>query len=82
VSENRVLRKIFGPTRKEVVGSWRRLHYEELNNLYDSPNITGKIKSRRMRWAGHAAHMGVTNAYIIFVEKPERKRLFARPRRR
>jgi len=53
-----VLRRIFGPRRDEVTGDWRRLHNEELNNLYSSPNIVRATKSRRMRWAGHAARMG------------------------
>jgi len=53
-----VLRRIFGPRRDEVTGEWRRLHNEELNDLYCSPNIVWVIKSRRMRWAGHVAHMG------------------------
>jgi hypothetical protein len=57
VSENRVLRKIFGPKREED-GSWRKLHNDELHNLYSSPNIVRVIKSRRMRWAGHVACMG------------------------
>ena len=57
VSENRVLR-IFGPKRDEVTGEWRKLHNEELNVLYSSPNIVRVIKSRRMRWAGHVARMG------------------------
>jgi hypothetical protein len=57
VLENRVLKRIFGPKRNEVTGEWRELHNEELN-LYCSPNIVRVIKSRRMRWAGHAAHMG------------------------
>ena len=56
--ENMVLR-IFGPKRDEVTGEWRRLHNEELNDLYSSPNIVRVIKSRRMRWAGHVAHMSV-----------------------
>ena len=56
--ENRVLRRIFGPRKDEVMGEWRRLHNEELNNLYSSPNIVRVIKSRRMRWAGHVARMG------------------------
>ena len=56
--ENMVLRRIFGPKRNEVTGKWRRLHNEELNDLYSSPNIVWVIKSRRMRWAGHVACMG------------------------
>ena len=59
VFENMVLRRIFGPRRNEVMGEWRRLHNEELNDLYSSPNIVRVIKSRRMRWAGHVACMGV-----------------------
>jgi hypothetical protein len=58
VFENRVLRRIFGPERDEVTGSWRKLHNEELHNLYCSPRIISMIKSRRMRWAGHIAQMG------------------------
>ena len=58
VFENKVLRRIFGPRRDEVTGDWRRLHNEELNDLYFSPNIVRVIKSRRMRWAGHVEHMG------------------------
>jgi hypothetical protein len=55
VFENRVLRRIFGPKRDDVMGDWRKLHNEELHNLYSSPNIIRMIKSRRMRWAVHAA---------------------------
>ena len=58
MSANMVLRRIFGPRRDEVTGEWRRLHIEELNDLYSSPNIVRVIKSRRMRWVGHVARMG------------------------
>jgi hypothetical protein len=58
VFENKVLRRIFGPKREEVTGEWRRLHKKELYALYSSPNIIRVIKSRRLRWAGHAARMG------------------------
>ena len=58
VFENMVLRRIFGPRRDEVTWEWRRLHNEELNDLYSLPNIVRVIKSRRMKWAGHVAHMG------------------------
>jgi hypothetical protein len=57
VFENRVLRRIFGPKRDEVTGEWRKLHNEELYDLYSSPSIIRIIKSRRMRWAGHVARM-------------------------
>ena len=57
VFENRALRGIFGPKRDGVTGEWRKLHNEELNDLYSSPNIVRVIKSRRMRWAGHVACM-------------------------
>ena len=56
--ENMVLRKIFGPRRDDVTGDWRRLHKEEIKDLYTSPNIVRVIKSRRMRWAGHVSRMG------------------------
>ena len=59
VFENMVLRRIFGHRRDEVTGEWRRLRNEELNGLYSSPSIVQVIKSRRMRWAGHVARMGV-----------------------
>jgi hypothetical protein len=66
-----------------VTGDWRKLHNEELHNLYSAPNIIRMIKSRRMRWAGHVARMGETrNAYRILVGKPEGKRPLGRPRRR
>ena len=56
--ENRVLRRIFGPKRDGVTGEWRKLHNEELNDLYSSPNIARVVKSRIIRWAGHVARMG------------------------
>jgi hypothetical protein len=56
VFENRVLRRIFGLKRDEVMGDWRKLHDEELHNLYFSPNIIRTLKSRRMRWAGHVGY--------------------------
>ena len=76
-----VLRRMFGPRSDEVTGEWRRLHNEELNDLYSSPNIVRVIKSRRMRWAGHVAHMG-GGPYRVLVGKPEGKRPLGRPRRR
>ena len=83
VFENMVLRRIFGPRRDEVTGEWRRLHNEELNDLYTSPNIVTVIKSRRMRWAGHVARMGEERGlYRVLVGKPEGKRPMGRPRRR
>ena len=81
--ENMVLRRIFGPRRDEVTEEWRRLHKEELNDLYSSPNIVRVIKSRRTRLAGHVAHMGEEKGvYRFFVGKPEGKRQLGRPRRR
>jgi hypothetical protein len=82
VFEKRVLRRIFGPKRDEVMGEWRKLHSGELHNLYLSPGIR-QIKSRRMRWAGHGACMGEgRNMYRVLVGKPEGKRPLGRPRRR
>jgi hypothetical protein len=82
VFENRVLRRIFGPKRKED-GSWRKLHNKELHNLYSSPNIVRVIKSRRMWWAGHVARMGERRGvYRVLVGRPEWKRPLGRPRRR
>ena len=64
-------------------GDWRRLHNEEVNDLYCSPNIVRVIKSRRMKWAGHVAHMGEERAvYRVLVWKPEGRRPLRRPRRR
>jgi hypothetical protein len=82
VFENRALRKIFGPKREED-GSWRKLHNDELHNLYSSLNIVRVIKSRSMRWAGHVARMGEgRGAYRVLVGRPEGKRPLRRPRRR
>jgi len=64
--EKKVLRRIIGPRRDEVTGEWRRLHKEELNDLYCSPNIVRVIKSRKMRWAGHVARMGEERGCIGF----------------
>jgi hypothetical protein len=81
--ENRVLRRIFGQKREKVSGEWRKLHNEELRDLYSSPTIIRIIKSRKMRWAGHVARMGEKrNAYRLLVETPEGKRPLRRPRRR
>ena len=83
VFEDMVLRRIFGPRRDEVTGEWRRLHNEELNDLYSSLNIVRVIKSRRMRWAGHVAHMGEERGvYRVLVGKSEGKRPLRKPRRR
>jgi hypothetical protein len=80
VFENRVLRKIFGPKREED-GSWRKLHNDELHDLYSSPNIVRVIKSRRIRWAGHVACMGEgSGVYSVLVGRPEGKRPLERPR--
>jgi hypothetical protein len=81
--ENRVLRRIFGPKRDEVTGEWRKLHNEELNDLYCSPNIVRVIKSIRMRWAGPVGRMGDGKVvYRVLVGKPEGKRTLGRHRRR
>ncbi|KAJ4429380.1 hypothetical protein ANN_21537 [Periplaneta americana] len=81
--ENKVLRKIFGSKRDEVTGEWRKLRNTELHAFYSSPDIIRNIKSRRLRWAGHVAHMGESiNAYSVLVGRPEGKRPLGRPRRR
>jgi hypothetical protein len=83
VFENRVLRRIFGPRRYEVTGDWRKLHNEELHNLYSFPDIIRQVKLRRMRWAGHVARIGEDRkVYKVLVGKPEGKRPLGRPRRR
>jgi hypothetical protein len=73
--ENRMLRRIFVPKRGEIIGGWRKLHNEELHNLYSLPDIIRMMKSWRMRWAGHVACMRENqNTYRVLVERPERKR--------
>jgi hypothetical protein len=67
-------RKIFAPERDEVTGGWRKLHNEELHNLYSSPSMIRMIKSRRMMWAGHVARRGKRNGYRVLVGKPKKKR--------
>jgi hypothetical protein len=80
---DRVLRGIFGSKRDEVTGNWRKLHNEELNDLYCSPNTVRVIKSRRMRWVVHVACIGERKeAYRILVEKPEGKSTPGRAKRR
>jgi len=80
VFENRELRRIFGPKRNDVTGEWRKLHNEELNDLYP---IVRVIKSRRMGWVGHVARMGERRGvYRVLVGKPEGKNPFRRPRHR
>jgi hypothetical protein len=81
VFENGALRRIFGPKREEVAGDWRRLHNEELHNLYASPHTIRVIKSRTMRWVGHVVRMGYAkNEYSFLVGKPERKRSLGKQR--
>ena len=81
--ENRVLRGIFVPKREAVTGEWRKLHNEELNDLYCSPNIVRVIKWRRMKWTGHVACMGERGGvYRVLVGRHEGKRPLGRPRRR
>jgi len=83
VFENRVLRRVFGPKWDEVTGEWRKLHNEELNDLYPLPNILRVVESRRMRWAGHVVRMGEDRGvHRLLVGKPEGKRPLGRPRRR
>ena len=83
VFENGVLMRIFWSKRDEVRGEWGKLRNEELDDLYSSPNVVRVIKSRRMRWAGHVAQMGVgRGVYRVLVGKPEGKRPMGRPRSR
>jgi hypothetical protein len=81
VFENSVLRSVFGPKRDEVTGEWRKLHNEELNDLYCSPTIVWVMKLRRMRWAGHVAQTGEgRGVYRVLVGKYEGKRPLGRPK--
>jgi hypothetical protein len=83
VFENRVLRNIFGPKRDEITREWKKIHNEDLYDLYSSPTILQLIKSRRMRWAEHAARMGDgRGVYRVLVGKPEGKGQLGRPRGR
>jgi hypothetical protein len=83
VFENRVLRRALGPKKDEVTGECRKLHNEDLNDLYSLPNIVRVVKSRRMRWAGQVARMGQSRSVRrILLGKPERKRLLGKPRLR
>jgi hypothetical protein len=83
VFEIRVLRRVFGPKRDEVTGECRKLHKEELNDLYSLPKIVRVVKSRRMRWAGHVARMGEGRfVHMVLVGRPEGTRPLVRPSRR
>jgi len=83
VFENRVFRRVFGPNRDDVTGEWKKLHNEELSDLYSLPSIVRVVKSRRMRWAGHMSLMGEGRVlHRILAGKPEGKRPLGRPRRR
>jgi len=80
VFENRVFRRVFGHKRDEVIGEWRKLHNEELSDLYSLPNIVRVVKSGRMGWAGHVARMGEgRGVHRVLVGKPEGKRPLGRP---
>jgi hypothetical protein len=82
VFEKKVMRRIFGPKRNEMTEEWRKLHNKELRDLYSSPSIIRKIKSRRMRWTEHVARTAVKrDAYRLLVGKPEGKRTLGKPRR-
>jgi hypothetical protein len=82
VFENRVLRRISGPKRDEVRREWRKVHNEELNELYSSPDIVRVMKSSRMRWVEHVARIWRRGAYRVLMWKPEGRRPLGRPRRR
>jgi hypothetical protein len=83
VLENSVLRRVFGPKRDKVTGEWRKLHNEELSDLYSLPNIVWVVKWRRMIWAGHVARMRKgRGVHRVLVRKPEGKRPLGRPRHR
>jgi hypothetical protein len=83
VFKNRVLRRVFEPRRDEVIGEWRKLHNDELNDQYSLPNIVRVVKSRRMGWARHVARMWEERGvHRVLVGKPEGKRRLGRPRRR
>ena len=83
VFENKVFRRVFGPKRDKLTGEWRKLHNEELSDLYSLPSIVRVVRLRRMRWAGHVAHMQEgRGVHRVLVGKPEGKRPLGRPRRR
>jgi hypothetical protein len=83
VFENRVLRRVFVPKRDEVTGEWKKLHNEELSDLYSLPNIVWVVKSRRLRWAGCVARMGEgRGVHRVLMGKPEGKRQLGRSRHR
>ena len=83
MSENRVLRRIYGAKKDEVTGEWKKPYNEELSDLYSSPNIVRVIRSRRMRWAGHVVRMGDSRGvYRVLVGKPKGKRPLRSPRLR
>jgi hypothetical protein len=82
VFENRVLRRVFRPKRDEVTGKWRKLHNEELNDLYSSPNIIRVIESGSMRWGAYSTYGESRSVYRGLVGKPEGKRQIGRPRRK
>jgi hypothetical protein len=83
VFENRVLRRVFGPKRDEIIGRWTKLHNDERHNLYSSPSVINMITSRRMKWVGQVGRIGEKrNAYRVLVGKPEGKELLGRPKHR